>query len=134
MIDHTGIIVSDFEQSKSFYAAALAAIGLSLIAEYPASITGNTDVAGFGSPPKAEVSMSPEFWISQGTPGSPPVHVAFRVESRALVEAFYNAALAAGGRDNGSPSLRPHYHPNYYAAFILDPDGHNIEAVCREPA
>ncbi len=78
--------------------------------------------------------MSPEFWISRGTPSSPSVHVAFRVQSHALVEAFYSAALAAGGRDNGSPGLRPHYHHNYYAAFVLDPDGHNIEAVCHEPA
>ena len=126
MIDHTGVFVSDFERSKSFYAAALEPIGLSLIA-HSASTTGSIDIAGFGSPPEAE------FWLSHGTPGSVPVHVAFRVQSHAAVESFYKAALAAGGRDNGGPGFRPQYHPNYYAAFVLDPDGHNIEAVCHEP-
>jgi catechol 2,3-dioxygenase-like lactoylglutathione lyase family enzyme len=125
MIDHTGIIASDFEKSKAFYLSALAAIGYDLLVELPASITGHTDVAGFGEPPK------PDFWISNGTPNNPPVHVAFRVGSRPLVDAFYKAAIAAGGRDNGAPGLRPHYHPNYYGAFVLDPDGHNIEAVCH---
>ena len=127
MIDHTGIFVSDFDRSKSFYAAALEPIGLSLIAEHSASTTGSIAIAGFGLPPEAE------FWLSHGTPGSVPVHIAFRVKSHAAVEAFYKAALAAGGRDNGAPGFRPQYHPNYYAAFVLDPDDHNIEAVCHEP-
>jgi len=123
MIDHTGVVVSDFDKSKQFYLAALAPIGFSLLAEFPASVTGHTDVAGFGEPPK------PEFWISRGTPNNPPVHVAFRVSSRSLVDAFYRAAIEAGGTDNGPPGIRAHYHPNYYGAFVLDPDGHNIEAV-----
>ena len=127
MIDHTGISVSDFQASKAFYARALAAIGYELLAEIPASVTGRTDVAGFGERPK------PDFWISKGTPNQPALHVAFRAESRAQVDAFYKAAIAAGGKDNGAPGLRPHYHPNYYGAFVLDPDGHNIEAVCHEP-
>lgn len=127
MIDHTGLVVSDFERSKRFYSEALAPIGYAKLAEFPASITGHTDVAGYGEPPK------PDFWISRGTPNQPPIHIAFRVGSRALVEAFYQAAVAAGGRDNGAPGLRPHYHPHYYGAFVLDPDGHNIEAVCHEP-
>lgn len=127
MIDHTGLVVSDFERSKRFYVTALAPIGYAMLAEFPASVTGHTDVAGFGEPPK------PDFWISRGTPNQPPIHIAFRVGSRALVEAFYQAAMAAGGRDNGAPGLRPHYHPHYYGAFVLDPDGHNIEAVCHEP-
>lgn len=127
MIDHTGLVVSDFDRSKRFYSEALAPIGYAKLAEFPASVTGHTDVAGFGEPPK------PDFWISRGTPNQPPIHIAFRVGSRALVEAFYQAALAAGGRDNGAPGLRPHYHPHYYGAFVLDPDGHNIEAVCHEP-
>lgn len=127
MIDHTGLVVSDFERSKRFYVTALAPIGYAMLAEFPASITGHTDVAGFGEPPK------PDFWISRGTPNQPPIHIAFRVGSRALVEAFYQAAMTAGGRDNGAPGLRPHYHPHYYGAFVLDPDGHNIEAVCHEP-
>lgn len=126
MIDHTGVVVSDFERSKSFYQAALGAIGYQMLMAWPASITGHTDVAGFGEPPK------PDFWISAGQPNHPPIHVAFRVASRALVDAFYRAAMAAGGQDNGGPGLRPHYHAHYYGAFVLDPDGHNIEAVCHE--
>lgn len=127
MIDHTGVTVSDFGRSKRFYEQALAPIGYSLLMELPAVVTGHTDGAGFGEAPK------PDFWISRGAPNTPPVHVAFRVASRAQVDAFHRAALAAGGRDNGAPGLRPHYHPNYYGAFVHDPDGHNIEAVCHEP-
>jgi catechol 2,3-dioxygenase-like lactoylglutathione lyase family enzyme len=127
MIDHTGIVVSDFDKSKGFYVASLSAIGYELLMEFPAFVTGHTDVAGFGEPPK------PDFWISRGSPNNPPVHVAFRVGRRALVDAFYKAAIAAGGRDNGAPGLRPHYHSDYYGAFVLDPDGHNIEAVCHSP-
>lgn len=127
MIDHTGIAVSDFATSKAFYSCALAPIGYELLREVPAAVTGRNDVAGFGVPPK------PDFWIGDGTPNVQPIHVAFRVATRTLVDAFYKAALAAGGRDNGAPGLR-YYHPNYYGAFVLDPDGHNIEAVCHEPA
>ncbi|GLQ97014.1 VOC family protein [Dyella mobilis] len=127
MIDHTGIIASDFAASKAFYTRALAAIGYALLAEFPASVTGHTDVAGFGEPPK------PDFWVSQGTPNQPPMHVAFRTATRAQVDAFYREAMAAGGRDNGPPGVRPHYHEHYYGAFVLDPDGHNIEAVCHSP-
>ena len=126
MIDHTGVIVSDYRKSKDFYLKALSAIGYQLLAEFPAEQTGSTDVAGFGEPPK------PDFWMAKGTPNQPPLHIAFRVPSRARVDAFYKAALAAGGRDNGGPGPRPHYHAHYYGAFVLDPDGHNIEAVCHE--
>jgi catechol 2,3-dioxygenase-like lactoylglutathione lyase family enzyme len=126
MIDHTGLVVSDFDRSKAFYRQALAPIGYTLLAEFPAAVTGSTDVAGFGEAPK------PDFWISRGTPNQPPIHIAFRVGTRAAVDAFHQAALAAGGRDNGGPGLRAHYHPNYYGAFVLDPDGHNIEAVCHD--
>lgn len=128
MIDHTGVSVSDFGRSKTFYEQALAPIGYSLIMALSAAETSGTDVAGFGVPPK------PDFWIASGPPNEPPIHIAFRAESRAMVDAFYRAAIAAGGRDNGPPGLRPHYHPNYYGAFVLDPDGHNIEAVCHLPA
>lgn len=127
MIDHTGVSVSDFAKSKEFYTKALAAIGYALLMEFPASVTGHTDVAGFGEPPKAD------FWISKGVPNHPALHIAFRVSSRAQVDAFYQAALAAGGRDNGAPGPRPHYHEHYYGAFVLDLDGHNIEAVCHSP-
>jgi len=126
MIDHTGVVVSNFQKSKNFYVQALSAIGYTLLADIPASITGHTDVAGFGEAPK------PDFWVSQGTPNKPGVHIAFRVFSREAVDAFYMSAMAAGGRDNGPPGLRTHYHPNYYGAFVMDPDGHNIEAVCHE--
>jgi len=127
MIDHTEIDVDDFERSKAFYTRALAPLGYALLLEVPAKLTGHTDVAGFGEAPK------PDFWISRGTANRPPLHVAFRAANRKSVDAFYHAALAAGGTDNGAPGLRPHYHPHYYGAFVLDPDGHNIEAVCHTP-
>jgi catechol 2,3-dioxygenase-like lactoylglutathione lyase family enzyme len=126
MIDHVGVYVSDFAKAKTFYRKALGAIGYELLHEFSAEVTGSTAVAGFGEPHKAD------FWIHEGTPNSPGVHVALRVKTAKLVDQFYSAALAAGGRDNGAPGPRPHYHANYYGAFVLDPDGHNIEAVCHE--
>ncbi|MBB3149044.1 catechol 2,3-dioxygenase-like lactoylglutathione lyase family enzyme [Phyllobacterium trifolii] len=126
MIDHTGVVVSDFERSKKFYREALAPIGYELLHEVPASVTGSADVAGFGEGGK------PDFWVTNGEPNKPPLHIAFRVKSRDIVNAFHAAAIAAGGSDNGRPGLRPHYHPNYYGAFVRDLDGHNIEAVCHE--
>jgi catechol 2,3-dioxygenase-like lactoylglutathione lyase family enzyme len=128
MIDHIGIRVSNLQKSKAFYIAAFAPINYQLLMEFPAAVTGTVDVAGFGEAPK------PDFWISEIPETISPVHVAFTVSSRDKVDAFYKAALAAGGRDNGAPGVRPHYHPDYYGAFILDPDGHNIEAVCHQPA
>ena len=127
MIDHTGVSVSDFAASKTFYAAALAAIGYARLLEFGPEVTGTTAVAGYGEPPK------PDFWIAEGTPNVPAIHVAFRVGDRDQVRAFHAAALAAGGTCNGPPGIRAHYHPNYYGAFVRDPDGHNIEAVCHEP-
>jgi len=127
MLDHTGLNVSDYEKSKAFYLKALAPLGYAIIKELPRSIAADGAV-GLGVPPK------PDFWIAGGTPQPRRTHVAFRAASRAEVDAFYRAALAAGGRDNGPPGIRAHYHPNYYGAFVLDPDGHNIEAVCHEPA
>ena len=126
MIDHTGVSVSNFAKSKKFYTEALKPIGYKLLLEFPSSITGTTNVAGFGEPPKTD------FWIGEGTPNDPRVHIAFRVSKRPLVDAFHQAALAAGGNDHGAPGLRPQYHSNYYGAFVLDPDGHNIEVVCHE--
>lgn len=120
MIDHAGIVVSNFEKSKAFYTAALAPIHYVLIMEVPGA-------AGFGD------NHKPDFWIVQGTPNQPPTHLAFGVQSRAMVDAFYAAAIKAGGKDNGAPGVRAHYHPNYYGAFVLDPDGHNMEAVCHLP-
>jgi catechol 2,3-dioxygenase-like lactoylglutathione lyase family enzyme len=126
MIDHTGLQVSDPAKSRRFYDEALAALGYRVLLEVPKEFTGGKVVLGYGVAPK------PDFWLEQGTPNQPRIHVAFRAESRAQVDAFYAAALAAGGRDNGPPGPRPHYHEGYYGAFVLDPDGHNIEAVCHD--
>lgn len=120
MLDHIGIRVTNYERSKAFYAAVLATLGYSLAME-------GSSGAGFRK------GYIPDFWVKEGTPG-PSLHVAFSAENRASVDAFYRAALEAGARDNGAPGLRPHYHPNYYGAFVLDPDGYNIEAVCHRSA
>jgi len=128
MIDHISVGVSNFESSKRFYKGALLPLGYAVIMEFSPEQTGGKGVAGFGVPQK------PDFWIGGGGASSPPQHVAFHAASRAVVDEFYKAALAAGGRDNGPPGVRAHYHPNYYGAFVLDPDGHNIEAVCHDPA
>jgi catechol 2,3-dioxygenase-like lactoylglutathione lyase family enzyme len=121
-------------KKQSFLLSGVWRDGNSLLKELPASVTGRADVVGYGAKETTTEGVSPEFWLSQGRPGNVPVHVAFRVDNRALVDAFYQAALTAGGRDNGAPGLRSQYHPNYYGAFVLDPDGNNIEAVCRTPA
>ena len=126
-IDHIGLSVSDFDAAKKFYAAALVPLRMSVIMEFGKEVTGDQPVAGLGADGK------PFLWISGGGRTSPHTHIAFRAENRAQVDAFHRAALAAGGTDNGAPGLRPMYHPNYYGAFVLDPDGHNIEAVCHKP-
>ncbi|HEV3190619.1 MAG TPA: VOC family protein [Polyangiaceae bacterium] len=128
MIDHTGLDVSDAARSRRFYEEALAPLGYKVLMEVPIEFTGGAVVLGLGVPPK------PDFWLHQGSPQKPRLHVAFRADNRALVDAFYRAALAAGGKDNGAPGLRAHYHKDYYGAFVLDPDGHNIEACCHSPA
>ena len=124
MLDHIGFPVSDFARSKAFYTQALAPLGISVLMEVALSDDGD-GYAGFGND-------RPHFWIGTGKPLQSRLHVAFAAKSRADVKAFYEAAIAAGGKDNGPPGLRPHYHENYYGAFVLDPDGHNIEAVCRK--
>ena len=125
MIDHLIITVSDLEASKAFYGKALAAIGYKTSPEYISGSTGTKGV-GFGG-------EDFEFFIVQGPVIKPPLHLAFRVSSRAKVKAFYEAAIAAGGRDNGAPALSPEHHADYFSAYVFDPDGHNIEAVCHEP-
>ena len=125
MLDHIGVTVSDFQKSRAFYRAALAPLGIDVAMEVSAEDTGGAAHAGFGTEGK------PYFWIGGGDKPIGGTHVAFTAAKRAQVDAFYRAAMAAGGRDNGSPGLRPHYHPNYYAAFVLDPDGHNLEVVCH---
>jgi catechol 2,3-dioxygenase-like lactoylglutathione lyase family enzyme len=127
MLDHIGYSVSDMNVSKAFYDKALAPLGIKVLMEITPEMTGGNDShAGFGSD-------RPFFWIGTGKKPSSGTHVAFAAENREIVDAFYAAAMAAGGRDNGGPGLRPEYHENYYGAFVLDPDGNNIEAVCHGP-
>jgi catechol 2,3-dioxygenase-like lactoylglutathione lyase family enzyme len=128
MIDHVGFPVADYARSKAFYAQALAPLGYVLVMEVPGTMTeSRAPAAGFG------VRGKPDFWIGGEGGLLKSLHVAIVAKDRASVDAFHRAALAAGGKDNGAPGLRPQYHPNYYGAFVLDPDGHNIEAVCHAP-
>ena len=126
MIDHTGIAVTDFEASRAFYDAALAPLGASLVMMVPQEYTGGAKVGGYGYD-------RPQFWLHEAAEPGRGRHSAFPADTRAEVDAFYAAAMAAGGRDNGKPGIRAHYHPNYYGAFVFDPDGNNIEAVCHKP-
>jgi len=126
MFDHIGFPVRDFEASRAFYDKALAPLGYALQMEVTADMTGGSRHAGYGPDGR------PQFWIGTGSAPGGPVHVAFEADGRDKVDAFYAAALAAGGRDNGPPGLRTIYHPDYYGAFILDPDGNNVEAVCHK--
>ena len=127
MLDHVGFAVADAARSRAFYEAALAPLGITLIMSVTPGQTQSGGTAhGFGANGK------PYFWIGDNEKVGEGTHVAFAAETRDIVDAFYEAALAAGGRDNGAPGLRPHYHPDYYGAFVLDPDGMNIEAVCHK--
>ncbi len=124
MLDHIGLEVSDFARSRAFYEQALAPLGIRLLME---PVEGS---AGFGS--ETEIGPKPYFWIhARGRPVVIGVHVAFAAADPDTVDAFHAAALGAGGSDNGAPGRRPHYHPGYYGAFVLDPDGNNVEAVCH---
>ena len=125
MLDHIGFPVSDFARSKAFYERALAPLGYRIVKAISLSDDGD-GYAGFGD-------RRPQFWIGTGKLEG-RLHIAFAAKSRAEVRAFYEAALAAGGIDNGAPGLRKEYHPNYYGAFVYDLDGNNIEAVCHNPA
>jgi catechol 2,3-dioxygenase-like lactoylglutathione lyase family enzyme len=129
ILDHCTLMVSDYARSKAFYVKALAPLGIEPVREYGKA-------CGFGRGPK------PDFWIGEGpssfqTPEQikiiTPTHIAFVARSRAEVKAFHDAAIAAGGKDFGAPGLRPVYHPHYFGAFVLDPDGHDIEAVFHKP-
>jgi catechol 2,3-dioxygenase-like lactoylglutathione lyase family enzyme len=126
MFDHISIVVRDYARSKAFYREALAPTGHARVVELPPGAAGHGESAGFCHEDGSDL------WISQGAAVTPPIHIAFRVPTRAAVDAFHKAALAVGGTDNGGPGLRPRYHANYYGAYVLDPDGHNIEAVCHE--
>lgn len=128
MLDHVGFAVTDAERSRRFYEQALAPLGISLIMSVtPEQTESGGSAHGFGSDGR------PYFWIGDNERVGEGTHVAFMAGSRADVDAFHKAALGAGGRDNGAPGIRAHYHPTYYGAFVLDPDGHNIEAVCHRP-
>jgi catechol 2,3-dioxygenase-like lactoylglutathione lyase family enzyme len=128
MLDHVGFAVSDLEKARQFYQTALAPLGVMLIYDISAEQTDGEAYLGFGE------DQRPYFWVGTGERFEGRLHVAFLAKSRNLVDQFYRAAIAAGGKDNGAPGLRPHYHKNYYGAFVLDPDGNNIEAVCHGPA
>jgi catechol 2,3-dioxygenase-like lactoylglutathione lyase family enzyme len=122
MLDHVGFGVTDYERSKAFYVQALAPLGITLVLEPVAG------VGGFG------VERRPFFWIdTRGAAAQRAIHVALAAQDCAAVDAFHAAALAAGGTDNGAPGVRAIYHPNYYGAYVLDPDGNNVEAVCHKP-
>jgi catechol 2,3-dioxygenase-like lactoylglutathione lyase family enzyme len=119
MIDHLTLKISDFEKAKAFYSAALRPLGYSVVMEFDKS-------AGLGA-------KKPDLWLAQDPDNVRPTHVAIAARDRAAVDAFHEAAIAAGGKDNGKPGVRADYHPTYYAAFVLDADGHNLEAVCHAP-
>jgi catechol 2,3-dioxygenase-like lactoylglutathione lyase family enzyme len=120
VFDHIGVGVSDLKASKAFFLQALSPLGVGVVMEV-------SDAAGLGR------GQKPSFWLGS-TEGKPlPLHIAFAADSRSQVDEFYRQALAAGGKDNGPPGIRPHYHANYYAAFVIGPDGHNVEVVCHRP-
>lgn len=125
MIDHMGIRSANIVAARRFYDAALAPLGASVVHQVPLDRTGGRVVLGYGR-------AMPQFFVNQGETASEAQHIAFTARTRAEVDAFHHAAMAAGGRDNGGPGLRPEYHRHYYGAFVLDPDDNNIEAVCHQ--
>jgi catechol 2,3-dioxygenase-like lactoylglutathione lyase family enzyme len=130
MIDHISIQVADYDKARAFYEKALAPLGYKTMMEYTREQVpemASPKVGGLGA-------EQPDFWLAQSTTPSTPQHLAFRAKSRADVDAFYKAALAAGAKDNGPPGVRAQYHPNYYGAFVIDVGGHNLEACCHDPA
>jgi catechol 2,3-dioxygenase-like lactoylglutathione lyase family enzyme len=122
-IDHISLSVSNYAKAKKFYSETLKPLGMSVMMEFPTEKGGNA--MGLGK-------VKPILWIAEGGKTTPRAHFAFTAASRGEVDAFYAAAMASGGKDNGPPGIRPHYHENYYAAYVLDPDGNNIEAVTHQ--
>ena len=120
MFDHLGFGVTNLAESKAFFLKALQPLGVEVAMEGPYGV-------GMGQ------NKKPSLWLSETQERPAHLHIAFTAENRRQVDEFYRAALAAGGKDNGAPGLRPHYHANYYGAFVIGPDGHNIEAVCHKP-
>ncbi|HEY4128558.1 MAG TPA: VOC family protein [Gammaproteobacteria bacterium] len=121
MLDHISLSVTDTDRSKAFYAKALAPLGYKLMAEYEGGFGVGRDGGSI-------------IWVGHGAAQKPIAHLAFRAQDRKAVDAFYKAAIGAGAKDNGKPALRENYSPTYYAAFVFDPDGNNVEAVCHDPA
>ena len=126
-LDHISLNVADLALAKAFYAELLAPLGLELVGDVTAEQSGSVAFAGFG------IGRKGTLWIAEGGRQTPPAHICFRALSRDAVRAFHAAGLAAGGMDNGAPGIRENYHPEYYAAFVIDPEGHNIEALTFEP-
>ena len=132
MLDHTGIVVSDLGAARRFYDAIAEPLGL-------ATADNGPDAFLLGKSREEPIPylwigrLIPSYWVEGSRPGINQMHIAFVAPDKEAVHAFYSAALAAGGRDNGAPGIRAHYHPNYYGAFVFDPDGNNIEAVCHAP-
>lgn len=132
MLDHISVTVADYESAKAFYSKVLAPLGYSLQMEFG-------QAAGFGTSGKPSFWIGgagdghPDYWNASHRAGAAPIHIAFVAGTRAAVDAFHRAALEAGARDHGAPGLRPHYHPTYYGAFVIDADGNNVEAVCHKP-
>jgi len=124
MIDHITLGVTDFARSTRFYDAALAPLGVRRLFDVPLDEADGVQVTGYGDD-------TPWFWLAEERPANGLIHIAFRAMDRVAVDRFHAASLQAGGVDNGAPGLRAQYHPTYYAAFVRDPDGHNIEAVCH---
>lgn len=120
MFDHVGLGVTNYAASKAFFLAALEPLGVAVVMEGEYG-------AGLGQKGK------PSLWLYESAGQPSPLHLAFTAASRKQVDEFYRAAIEAGGKDNGAPGLRPHYHANYYGAFVIGPDGHNVEAVCHRP-
>jgi catechol 2,3-dioxygenase-like lactoylglutathione lyase family enzyme len=119
IFDHIVLIVSDHKKSKDFYTKALSPLGIAFVRD------DDDGCAGFGTHGK------PSFWACEEADIQKPMHIAFIAENKDAVDQFHEAAVAAGGKNNGAPGIREQYHPNYYAAYVIDPDGHNIEAVYR---
>lgn len=125
-LDHVSLSVENLKRAKDFYSRALSPIGIELVGEVSAEQSGTVGFIGFG------IGRKGSFWVAETGQQTPMAHICFRAPTRAAVRAFYDAALDAGATDNGGPGARPQYHPAYYAAFVLSPEGHNIEAVCFE--
>ena len=127
MIDHVSLSVADMDRAKRFYTAILTELGMELVGEVSAEQSGSVAYAGYG------IGRKGQLWLAEDGQQTPSAHICFRTQSRKAVRAFHTAGLAHGGSDNGAPGIREIYHPEYYAAFVTDPEGHNIEAVCFEP-